>query len=443
MANLYKINPLVLVGVPTLLDAPMSWEWADYYQALAFPLGASIARTRIKGRYVDEARNAIVEQALTINADYVLFISDDVLAPPRTFEMLWRHRRHMATGVYWTKGWPSFPYLWNGLMKGPHLDWTYGEFFKVDWAGCDCLLVSTEVFRKIKVPGFSRDWSYQDAQPPAYLATEDLYVYTKAREAGFELWCDSAVQCDHQDRETKIKFGLTEKMPQAIQREDWKLYGEGKKIADIGCGMDTPYFGPDVTVVRIDERAEVKPTIQCDIRVIPHESEVYDVVHARHVLEHFYSDEAPSLLKEWVRILKVGGELIINVPNLAFCAREILKAHDDKAYDASYAYWQLYGLQNRREQSEIHKTGFTRHGLERLFSLIEHVNDVQVREVNDGVNLEVRCTKSESSNPFVIVPAWNRVAECENGNTHKPVEIAPQNGKVETAALTANEITQD
>ena len=125
MAELHKINPLVLVGVPTLQDAPISWEWTDYFMGMAFPLGASVARSRIKGKIVADARNAIVDQALMSNADYVLFISDDVLCPPRTFEMLWRHRKHLATGVYWTKYQPTHPYLWNGLMNGPHFDWTY------------------------------------------------------------------------------------------------------------------------------------------------------------------------------------------------------------------------------------------------------------------------------------------------------------------------------
>lgn len=428
----HKINPVVLVGVPTLQKAPISWEWTDYFMALTFPLGASVARTRITGKIVAEARNIIVEQALSTNADYVFMISDDVLAPSRTFELLWRHRKHIVTGVYWTKTQPTAPYLWNGLMKGPFLDWKFGEFFKVDWAGCDCLLVHTDVFRKIKAPWFSHDWAYEEKSAPANLATEDLYFYTKAKEAGFDLWCDSAVQCDHQDRATGIRYGLTELMPQVEMRKGWKLFDSGKKIADIGSGKDTPYFGNDVSVTRIDGDPRVKPDILCDIRAIPVPPETYDVVHARHVLEHFSMQEHPALLKEWIRILKVGGELIINVPNLAFAAKQILHAAANPDYDAMYAYWQLYGRQEDHSDTEVHRCGFTKHGLKRLLDGIEWLCDVVVSESGqDDINLEARAKKLESSYPYAIVPAWNRVAAIEEKSTLQINDVLPTNGKVE------------
>lgn len=423
MAELYKVNPLVVIGTPTLQDRPMSWEWTDYYMGLTFPLGTAVARLRVNGKRVDEARNNIAAQALGMNADYLLFLSDDVLAPNRTFENLWRHRKHLCTGVYWTKYHPKQPYLWNGIMRGPHEDWSYGEFFEVDWAGCDCLLIHTDVLRKIEPPWFSCDWAYDEKSAPANLATEDLYFFTKARAAGFKLYCDTAVQCDHQDRETGIRYGLTEDMPQFKKREHWKYLEPGKVVADLGAGHDSPYFGKDVKVVRIDGKAKVKPDILCDLRAIPQEHETYDAVHARHVLEHFNMIEAPQVLKEWTRILKIGGELIVNVPNLAFAAREVIRADADEDYVSQYAYWQIYGGHQTYEPEEFHKIGFTKHGLKRLLMRIEALDEIEVIETEDGMNLTARAKKKQSSYPYAILPQWAGIVEKEKG---KPA--LPENG---------------
>ena len=64
MGSPYKINPLVMIAVPTLSRAPLSWDWTDYYMGMQFPLGASIARMRVHDQIVADARNSLVEEAL-------------------------------------------------------------------------------------------------------------------------------------------------------------------------------------------------------------------------------------------------------------------------------------------------------------------------------------------------------------------------------------------
>src|SRR3977135_2460928 len=103
----YRINPVVLVSVPTLEPRPLSWEWSDAYYGMAFPLGAQQTRLRIHGQDGADVRNAIVETALQKGADYILFIGDDNLPPANLFELLHRHKEMLVTGVYWSKGYPS------------------------------------------------------------------------------------------------------------------------------------------------------------------------------------------------------------------------------------------------------------------------------------------------------------------------------------------------
>jgi len=61
-------------------------------------------------------------------------------------------RASMITGVYWTKTYPPEPYLFNGLLKGTYRDWVAGEFFDIDIAGCDCLLIETAMLKAIPFP---------------------------------------------------------------------------------------------------------------------------------------------------------------------------------------------------------------------------------------------------------------------------------------------------
>ena len=83
-----KVNPIVLVGIPTLQDAPISWEWHDSQKAMQFPLGTAVSHIRVVEKLIADARNIICKQAIAMDADSVLFISDDVIPPTRIFEML-------------------------------------------------------------------------------------------------------------------------------------------------------------------------------------------------------------------------------------------------------------------------------------------------------------------------------------------------------------------
>jgi hypothetical protein len=428
----YKINPLVAVCVPTLSDHPLSWEWADAYYGLQFPLGCSSGRIRWPNLPVDKARNACVHDALKSNADYVLFVGDDVLCPPDTFKRLWAHKEaDMVTGVYWTKEYPSLPYLWNGLIKGPYLDWKAGEYFQVDFAGCDCLLVNTDVFRNIPEPWFSTEWTFEQGQKSAPILTEDFYFYTKAREAGYALMCDSAVQCGHQDRTTKTIYALMLDMPQAQPTAPHpSATDKAMLVADIGSGLNTPHFGFQANITRYDGDPYSFPDVRCDLREIPAPDEHFDLVHSRHVLEHFMYDEAVTVVKEWTRILKTGGELRIEVPNLVYAATEILKSANDPKYDAGiYPLWQLYGRQDG-SFGEVHRNGFTPNSLS---SLLERCGftDMTVGTVGGaGESIEARALKTVSTmQPPAIGPVLRKAIGVPEDEPERRVEgVEPTNG---------------
>lgn len=420
----YKINPLVLVATPTLEQRPISWDWMDAMQALQFPLGASISRLRVPGKDVAEARNEIVATALNLDADYVLMIGDDNLPPPNLFALLHRHREMLVTGVYWQKSYPTHPYLWDGLLKGFYEDWKLGEYFPIDFSGCDALLAHTDVFRKVEYPWFSRDWIFEPGQTPSPILTEDFYLYAKAKAAGFQLYVDTAAQLGHQDRTTGIIYGLDTDMPQMRKDAPHPSTDPSILVADIGAGNHSPWFGANATILRYDQDASTRPDVRCDVRAIPEPDQTFDVVSSRHVLEHFMFSEAPDLVREWVRILKVGGTLRINVPNLAYAAREILKAEADPCYSPGvYPLYQAYGKQTGND-GEQHRNGFTRHSLQRL---LEHcgLSDISVEVAGDlGENLEARAVKVSHPVPLAIGPLLREAEAKERSDLNGHADAA-------------------
>lgn len=59
---------------------------------------------------------------------------------------------------------------------------------------------------------------------------------------------------------------------------------------------------------------------------IPVEDNVFDEVHAVHVIEHQPWRETLNTLKEWIRVLKPGGMMKIACPNLRFILEAYLAA---------------------------------------------------------------------------------------------------------------------
>lgn len=429
-----KVNPLIAIGIPTW--GRVSTLWARAYRHLGCPLGSSAAEIEVRDKPIAAARNEIMGTAIASGADYVFMLSDDVIVPGDTIikllQRLWDNPEiDMVTGVYWTKGDPTQPYIWRGMQRGPYLDWKAGEFFPVDFAGCDCLLIRLSPEMKALGPEwFNTEWLWEPTQEkPSELATEDFYFYTKARDAGLKLWCDTNAQCLHEDRASGRLFGLTNEMPQCgaepLDLPDPGVDGKLVQVADIGCGRETPYFGPTekVKITRFDGDEGVRPDYRCDIRHLPVPDQSYDAVHTRHVLEHFGRAEVRRVLDEWCRILRVGGELYLSVPNFLHAINWIQKMEMGEAALDKYPWWQVYGAQS--DHYDFHKNGFTPKRLKLLLENAGYLENVEVVEVNDGVNLRARARKASHPKPYALTPAWDHIVEQEakSGNGHDEQDL--------------------
>lgn len=126
------------------------------------------------------------------------------------------------------------------------------------------------------------------------------------------------------------------------------------KILNIGCGTGgmIPLFEQYGNVTNVDVSAEAikfsksqgyKNITKYDGKKLPFNNNNFDMVVATDVLEHIQDDE--SALKEWGRVLKPNGYLLITVPAYQWLWSEHDESlHHHRRYTAS----QLHRLLNKQ-----------------------------------------------------------------------------------------------
>lgn len=434
-----KLGTRVVMCIPTLSKNPRTPLWIDGMGGLQMPLGSSLGRKWRTDKPIAQAREELCVEAISMDAEYIFFLGDDVIPPPSALLTLLEKIGHtftnrdgedqiaqMITGIYWTKTYPPEPYIFRrdagqsggtGLLTGTYRNWVAGEFFDVDIAGCDCLLIETRMLKEIPRPWFSTDWIWEPGQKPSSIATEDYYFYTKAREYGFRIWADTSIECWHEDRDTGATFGLTLDMVQAGSVPT--VGNDEVLVADLGAGLSSEgqgLFGPKAKIMRFDSRESVKPDIRCDIRHLDdHFYGKFDFVNASHVLEHFRRNEAIPTVREWIKLLKPGGTIIIHVPNFERAVNFILNPPEGAMPDdKNYAWAQVYGDQAEAGPAWQHLNGFTARKLEMLLRSIPELTDVKVEyDYGNDQNLRGTAKLVAESEPYTLIKAWKRILDKE------------------------------
>lgn len=429
----------VVIGIPSF--GMVSTYFLQSVKSQQFPLVSSSVDKIVVGKPIADARNEIVEFALEQDANYIYWLDDDVIAPPDSFLKLFRHQKDIVNGVYWSKSNPPMPLLFRGHLDGPYYNWHVGDLVEIDAAGSGLTLVKTDVYRKISKdiggPWYSVDYgSFPGVPGAAANNTEDLYFYWKAKKAGYTVWADTSVQAYHYEKVQNILYGMPPNAPQANPAWEIKPKG-GKLIADLGSGPISPYFS-EGEVVSFDIREDVKPDVVCDIRYLPVPDQTFDIVFSSHTLEHFGWRNVDKVLKEWSRVLKVGGELRLVVPNLRHVAQRVL---DDQILPSDM--WVVYGEQEYPKN--YHAVGFTPNLLKDLVASIGVFEDIQIREgdvsgppVPDSWNLMLKATKVKHISPDNIAPEG--VTPGPQNVSYFPMRIYDEINKRE---MTQEEIYKD
>ena len=107
------------------------------------------------------------------------------------------------------------------------------------------------------------------------------------------------------------------------------------KKVDIGSGKRVSGW------ITVDANPRAKVDLIASLPPVPEELRETDVFRLIHVLEHFYRWDACRLLREFHEFLTTGGQLILELPNLA-SAVDALSGKSGQS-KRRWGMWVLYG----------------------------------------------------------------------------------------------------
>ncbi len=123
---------------------------------------------------------------------------------------------------------------------------------------------------------------------------------------------------------------------------------ESPKKLEIGAG-----YKPRPGYIHHDIRPLDDIEIVCDAKKFPEEIyEQFDEVFASHILEHFNRFEVKNVLKEWSKLVRVGGIIDIVVPDVREMCQQLVEGH----IDLEFFNYLMFG--GNDYEYNVHKYGF-------------------------------------------------------------------------------------
>jgi len=167
---------------------------------------------------------------------------------------------------------------------------------------------------------------------------------------------------------------------------------------NLGCGHK--HMEGFVNVDLADNWADKQPDVSADItQRLPFEDNTADEIHAYHVLEHIYRWRVNDVLTDWVRVLKPGGLLVLEMP----CLDKILLIFNryvqtGKTLEPRLTMWGLYGDPRYKNEAMVHKWCYPIGELEQLARLL-NLKDVKILEPKTQVaDRDIRLEATKCSN---------------------------------------------
>jgi hypothetical protein len=146
---------------------------------------------------LDMAENALTEQFLALpDATHLFLTESDMLLPDDTLLRLLALDKPIASGLFFLRGGYGQPCLYKKLLglpgnpyaKTPISLFPLTEPFKLNGCpGVGCVLIQRQVFERVGPPWFEIQAGHHGS---------DMFFYTKAMDAGYEVWVDPLVACE-------------------------------------------------------------------------------------------------------------------------------------------------------------------------------------------------------------------------------------------------------
>ncbi len=140
------------------------------------------------------------------------------------------------------------------------------------------------------------------------------------------------------------------------------------KRLNLGCGdkILSGYINVDVAKSRNGNT----PDLLCDLKDLSIiETNSIDEILSVHVIEHFWRWEVDAVLKEWLRILKPNGKMILECPNLISACEAFLRNPDiasGQGQEGQKTMWVFYGDPAWKDPLMNHRWAYTPNSLIKL-----------------------------------------------------------------------------
>lgn len=180
----------ILIAVPT--NKYIEPETMKSIYDLEIPPGYKTEFQFFYGYQVDQIRNLIASWA--VRYDYLFAVDSDIVLKPDTLAKLLARDKDIVSGLYiQRKPGQHILELYRNGTNIPYQDIKGLGLIEVDGCGFGCVLVNSDVFRKMEYPHFV----YRSAIDHAHTVSEDTYFCLKAKSLGFRVFADTSILCEH------------------------------------------------------------------------------------------------------------------------------------------------------------------------------------------------------------------------------------------------------
>ncbi len=227
------MKPKVVIAYP-FGGRPVPCDWHLAVRSLQLLTNARVVeifrRSYFDGKKwtipLEQAQTELVEEALKMDAQYILFIEDDTVPPPGTIPELTRvldtQTEFMACGgIYTTRNNPPEPIVYMGPGEGPFWSWKLGDVFQCWSMGFGCQMVRMECFKTMPQPWFKEIKTKEElAEFPDLFPQQldktvqkcgvstDFFFFHRLAHSGFKALAHGGVLPVHWDVKTNEGYWL-------------------------------------------------------------------------------------------------------------------------------------------------------------------------------------------------------------------------------------------
>lgn len=178
-----------------------------------------------KRRFISDARNILIQDALKYGCTHVLFTDDDHTFPPDALVRLLNHDVDIVGALAFKREEPFDPCTFmtvdfngvKGLVSEYRCEEGLQEF---DAVGFAFILIKIDVFKKMNWPYFVYgDTSLGYAEKLGGLS-EDIGFCVKARQLGYKVYCDTDLEAPHIGDEIRVNSGTYKAYKAAKEKEN-------------------------------------------------------------------------------------------------------------------------------------------------------------------------------------------------------------------------------